>query len=419
MYVTQDMYNILVRSTRNLHILIQILDSTTLAVLNELQGISTSGSINFDSSSNYRRTANLSMVVTNNSNLWPSSSSNIWFDKVIKLQIGLGFEPNIIWFDQGIFAVSSATFDFGLSQKTASFDLLDLTANIDGVLNGKLSNEIRIIASSTTVNTAIRTTASVLPKVNITNIQVNGSDALIPYDIIQKPDSTIYDLIKELVNLYMSYEFYFDEKGYFIVQKIKDLINDSVVFDFSQTPIKLITKNQIGLDFGNVRNSFYIWGKENSNGITTSCVYRNRYSRTSLANRDLIVGMVKGDICFVSDLLKSYYWDGSIWVLLDFNVVPNFNMEAIGEKIHVYSSNTIFNEGQAMLQAEYQMWLKSNFADKINFSCLPVYYLSANQKIYVSSLQEPRINGYYRITDSSLPMTTDGEQIINAVRLFY
>jgi len=419
MYVTQDMYNILVRSTRNLHILIQILDSTTLAVLNELQGISTSGSINFDSSSNYRRTANLSMVVTNNSNLWPSSSSNIWFDKVIKLQIGLGFEPNIIWFDQGIFAVSSATFDFGLSQKTASFDLLDLTANIDGVLNGKLSNEIRIIASSTTVNTAIRTTASVLPKVNITNIQVNGSDALIPYDIIQKPDSTIYDLIKELVNLYMSYEFYFDEKGYFIVQKIKDLINDSVVFDFSQTPIKLITKNQIGLDFGNVRNSFYIWGKENSNGITTSWVYRNRYSRTSLANRDLIVGMVKGDICFVSDLLKSYYWDGSIWVLLDFNVVPNFNMEAIGEKIHVYSSNTIFNEGQAMLQAEYQMWLKSNFADKINFSCLPVYYLSANQKIYVSSLQEPRINGYYRITDSSLPMTTDGEQIINAVRLFY
>jgi len=421
MYVTQDMYNVLMRSHRNLNILIQVLNSTTLAILNELQGISISGDINFDSTSNYRRVCSgLKMAITNTSNLWPSdASSNIWFDKVIRLKIGIGFEPNIVWFDQGIFTIKDANFDYSSSEKTASFSLLDLMANIDGVLNGRLSNEIRIIAASTTVNNAIFTTVSVLPKINIANITVNESDALVPFDIIQKPNSTIYDLIKELSGLFMSYEFYFSEDGYFIVQKIKDLINDPVIFDFSQTPIKIITRNSVSLDFGNVRNSVTVWGKQLSDGTIASWVYRNRYSRNNLTNMNLIVGMVKGDICFISDLLKSYMWNGSSWVLLNFNVVPKFNMEAIEEKIHVYSSDTIFTNDQAQLRCEYELWIQSNFAEKISFSCAPIYYLSANQKIYISSLQEPNIDGYYRITSSSLPMTTSGEQTINAVRLFY
>ena len=421
MYVTQDMYNVLMKSHRNLNVLVEILNSTTYAVLNQLQGIAISGDISFDSTSNYRRVcSSLKMAITKTSNLWPTdASSNIWFDKVIRLQVGVGFEPNILWFNQGIFTIKTGTYDYSLSEKTASFDLSDLTANIDGTLNGRLPNEIRIIAQSTTVNNAIFTTVSVLPKINISNIQVNETDALVPYDIIQQPNSTIYDLIKELSGLFMSYEYFFDENGYFIVQKIKDLLNDPVIFDFSQTPIKIITKNSATLDFGNVRNSVTVWGKQLSDGTIASWVYRNRYSRNNLTNMNLIVGMVKGDICFISDLLKSYMWNGSSWVLLNFNVVSKFNIEAIGEKIHVYSSDTIFTNDQAQLQSEYQLWLYSNFAEKISFSCAPIYYLSANQKIYVSSLQEPNIDGYYRIISSSLPMTTNGEQTINAVRLFY
>jgi len=418
-YVSQEMYNALVKSTRNLNLLVEILNSTTYAVLNQLQGITLDGSISFDSKSNYRRTANIKMAITSTSNLWPSESSNIWFDKVIRLQVGIGFEPNIQWFNLGIFAVKDATFDYDKSQKTASFNLLDPMSLLDGTLNGRLPNEIRIIAQSTDVTTAIIATVSNLPKINISNIQVSGSNALIPFDIIQPPNSTIYDLVNTLTNLYMSYEFYFDENGYFIVQKIKDLINDPVIFDFSQTPIKIITRNSVSLDFGNVRNSVTVWGKQLSNGTIASWTYRNKYSRNNLTNMNLIVGMVKGDICFISDLLKSYMWNGSSWVLLNFNVVPKFNIEAIGEKIHVYSSDTIFTNDQAQLRCEYELWLQSNFAEKISFSCAPIYYLSANQKIYVSSLQEPNIDGYYRITSSSLPMTTNGEQTINAVRLFY
>lgn len=420
MYVSQDMYNALVKSTRNINVLVEILNSTTYAVLNQLQGIAISGDVNFDSTSNYRRTSNLKLAITKTSNLWPSdASSNIWFDKVIRLQIGVGFEPNIQWYNLGIFAVKTGTFNYSLSEKTASFDLLDPMSLLDGTLNGKLPNEIKIIAQSTDVTTAIIATVSNLPKINISNIQVSGSNALIPFDIIQPPNSTIYDLVNTLTNLYMSYEYFFDEQGYFIVQKIKDLLNDPVDFDFSQTPIKIITRNSVSLDFGNVRNSVTVWGKQLSDGTIASWTYRNRYSRNNLTNMNLIIGMVKGDICFISDLSKSYMWNGSAWVLLNFNVVSTFNMESIGEKIHVYKSDTIFTNDQAQLRCEYELWLQSNFAEKISFSCAPIYYLSANQKIYVSSLQEPNIDGYYRITSSSLSMTTNGEQTINAVKLYY
>ena len=420
MYVSQDMYNALVKSTRNINVLVEILNSTTYAVLNQLQGIAISGDVNFDSTSNYRRTSNLKLAITKTSNLWPSdASSNIWFDKVIRLQIGVGFKPNIQWYNLGIFAVKTGTFNYSLSEKTASFDLLDPMSLLDGTLNGKLSNEIKIIAQSTDVTTAIIATVSNLPKINISNIQVSGSNALIPFDIIQPPNSTIYDLVNTLTNLYMSYEYFFDEQGYFIVQKIKDLINDPVSFNFSQTPIKLITKNSAILDFSNVRNSVTVWGKQNTDGTIATWVYRNRYSRVDITNRDLIVGMVKGDICFISDLSKSYMWNGSSWVLLNFNVVSTFNMETIGEKIHVYSNDTIFTNDQAQLRCEFELYLTSNFAEKISFSCLPIYYLSANQKIYIEVIQEPNINGYYRITSSSLPMTPNGEQTINAVKLFY
>jgi len=419
-YVSQDMYNALVKSTRNINVLVEILNSTTYAVLNQLQGIAISGDVNFDSTSNYRRTSNLKLAITKTSNLWPSdASSNIWFDKVIRLQIGVGFEPNIQWYNLGIFAVKTGTFNYSLSEKTASFDLLDPMSLLDGTLNGKLPNEIKIIAQSTDVTTAIIATVSNLPKINISNIQVSGSNALIPFDIIQPPNSTIYDLVNTLTNLYMSYEYFFDEQGYFIVQKIKDLLNDPVDFDFSQTPIKIITRNSVSLDFGNVRNSVTVWGKQLSDGTIASWTYRNRYSRNNLTNMNLIIGMVKGDICFISDLSKSYMWNGSAWVLLNFNVVSTFNMESIGEKIHVYKSDTIFTNDQAQLRCEYELWLQSNFAEKISFSCAPIYYLSANQKIYVSSLQEPNIDGYYRITSSSLSMTTNGEQTINAVKLYY
>jgi hypothetical protein len=132
-----------------------------------------------------------------------------------------------------------------------------------------------------------------------------------------------------------------------------------------------------------------------------------------------ISDQVTGDICYDISLSKSYMWNGSAWTLLDFNVVPTFNIENIGEKIHVYSSDTIYNNDQAKLRCEFELKLMSNFADKISFSCVPVYYLSANQKIYVSSLQEPNIDGYYRIVSSNLSLSTNGVQTINAVRLFY
>lgn len=418
--LSQQEYMVLQQPVRYLHIRIEILNEND-RVIDSIEGYSISGGLNFDGNSTYRRTGDLEMIIINQSNVLPANDSNIWFNRKVRIKIGLkNFNDEIIWFNQGIFLIQDADLDLSKDQKTISISLTDLVANLDGTFKGTLSNEVKIINSGVTVSEAIKSTVIQLGKVLINDVRVNGSSATVPFTIEKSPNSSIYDLAKELVDLYMGYEMFFDKNGRFIVRKIKDGKNDPIVWDFSEMDVTInCIKN---IDFSNVKNSIYVWGRKNEDGTQTKWVYRNKYSRQTISDRDSINDMVHGDICHVLDNGASYMWDDTLttptWVELDFNVVPDFNIESIGERKFVYDDSKIFNDNQARLRAEYELKQKSNFAETVSFNCLPLYGLEVNQKIYLKE-NSIGIDGDYLIKRISMPLSINGQMSIEATKIHY
>lgn len=403
---------------RYLHIKIDLLNDKDIKI-DSFEGISTSGSINLSSDSTYRRTGNLSMIL--NKKLLPKPENKIWFNKRVKVSIGLSdFNDEIYWYDMGKFAIDKVSAKSSQTDKSLEVNLLDYVAFLDGVLGGYLSHETQLTAKlGVPIRDAIATTLSSLPKVMIDNITVEGLEALIPYDMTFNPNGTIFDIVKQLLELYMGYECFFDIDGAFRVQKIRDKKNDSVVWDFTVDNMDLSIDYVNEINMANIKNSIHVWGNTSeSTGIQTYWVYRNRWSRKEYSDLIDLTNKQIGDICFLTNEDKSYMWNGNTFELLNFNVIPIFNIESIGEKIWSYSDTKIFDISQAKLRCEFELTNQSNFAETISFSCVPIYLLDVNSKIKIKDT-DTGIDGIYLIKSISHSLNIDGVDNITAQKLYY
>ena len=413
---TQEQYNVLRQPIRKLHIKLDLLNENDV-IVDSFEGIATDGTISLSNQSTYRRSGNFTMVLDKKYNLIPKPDSKIWFNKRCVISIGVNnYLDKIIWFNLGRIAIDEVDLNFAEAEKTISCQLKDYMVFLDGNLSGRLSHKTAIPANEVTVSEGIKTTVSSLTKVSIEEIQVNGSSALVPYDIEKSPNNTIYDLVKELIEMFMSYDFYFDENGYFIVEKIRDKSTDPIIENFDGSDKDFTLNASSKLDFKNIRNSIWIWGRQLDDGTQIKWVYRNRWSRQNKLDLNNLADKQKGDICFIVSENKSYIWNESDWELLDFKVVPIFNIESIGEKIWSYSDDKIYTEEQAILRTEYELTNYSNFAETINFSIVPLYYLKPQQKIHINI--DGEISGDYLIDTLNIPLNIDSPMSITAHRLY-
>lgn len=403
---------------RQLHIRIDLFNDKDVKI-DSFEGIATSGSIDLSADSTYRRVGKLSTILENN--LLPKPDNKIWFNKRIKVLIGLSdWDDNIVWYDMGKFAIDKISASNSQTNKSLDINLLDYMAFLDGTLSGYLSHETKLTAESgVKINEAIRASVEHLPKIMIDDFKIEGLDVEIPYDLNFNPNGTVYDIVKQLTELYMSQEFYFDTNGIFRVQRIRDRRWDAIAWDFTEDNMDLSIDYVNEINMSNVKNSIHIWGSMNeNNGIQTYWVYRNRWAREHYSNLNNLSDKQKGDICHIKNENNSYAWNGTMWELLDFKVVPIFNVENIGEKIWSYSDTKIFTEQQAKLRTEYELENQSNFAETISFSTVPIYLLEPNQKIKIYD-KDTGIDGEYLITSISHGLTPDSVSNIQARKIYY
>lgn len=381
------------------------------------EGIATGGSINLDSSGNYRRTGNLQMVLREEDNLIPNPESKIWFNKRIGVHIGLqDWNDEILWFNMGRFAITNVNLDFNSTEKTISCDLLDYMAFLDGTLGGELSHETRVVAQGATINQAITAALGSLGKVSLDNVEINGSLATVPMDIEMSPGSTVYDLVKQLSDLYKNYTFYFNDEGYFRLQQIKNHKTDAIVWDF--TDIDLSLNYSRALNFANVKNNVWIWGKQLENGTQIVQNYKNKYARNTVIEMNTISDMATNDICHVINDDMSYVWDGTDWELLTFTVVPDFRSESIGDKILALSHDEIYTEEQVKLRCEYELTNYSNWAETVSFDTVPIYALKPEEKIKLY-IPEIGIDGEYLTKSITIPLDISGSSSIQTEKIYY
>lgn len=107
----------------------------------EITGQATGGSINIDGTSSVRRSCSLSMTATKEDNI---ITDKYWaYNHKFKLQIGLKntidrTQPDIIWFEQGVYIISNFSISESTSNLTISIQGKDKMCRLDGTISGSL-----------------------------------------------------------------------------------------------------------------------------------------------------------------------------------------------------------------------------------------------------------------------------------------
>ena len=112
--------------------------------LQQIEGRVTGGSINVDGNSALRRTCNLSLILKDQSEI----NSFYWaFKQKFKLEIGLSNVinkkyPEIIWFKQGIFIITSHDMSQSVNNYTITINGKDKMCLLNGDLSGSLFSSV-------------------------------------------------------------------------------------------------------------------------------------------------------------------------------------------------------------------------------------------------------------------------------------
>ena len=285
--VTQEDINILHQGKQEMRIKVELLNRD-FKTLDSLEGVIISDNFTQDSESIQRRTYSCDMAILD-STFIIGNDKKIWSDKRLRVYYGLRSQRSkeIVWYKLGIFCYVSMKYTYSKNQKLLSLTCADLMAQYDGTLNGQLtgygsSNESSSYAIQSLIIPAgedIRTSIiGVLDLAGITNYIVQDIGKEIPYDLTFNTGSTFADIWKKIRDLYDSWEFFFDEDGTFVWQRVPTCLEDDVVLN-DEVLDGLVTNEEETGDFSGIYNVTEVWGKvlelENEDRYSSTSTYMN------------------------------------------------------------------------------------------------------------------------------------------------
>ena len=141
----QKQYDVTLQPIRDIDCKIAILDKY-YNLLDEISGLTTDVDFNIDADSDIRRTANINMVLKNDSSTNPRTSfywtagNEYWFDKIIQIYTAiLDIKTNeYVWVKEGTYCINSPSISYDATTNQLSFQGVDLMANLTGMRNGQL-----------------------------------------------------------------------------------------------------------------------------------------------------------------------------------------------------------------------------------------------------------------------------------------
>jgi hypothetical protein len=259
-----------------------------------------------DAESDIRRTYNVTLIVKDSA-LLIGSDRKIWLDKYIRVSTGIihSRTREIRWYPLGIYIFSAADYSYDASTKTLTLSCLDRMAELTGTRNGQVSGiavsiPMKVTNSGgaevyNTIRSAMVDTVTQLGKISKYRIEdvggisnsgeVLADEKSIPHDLEFGAGTYVFDIIRQLRDLYPGWETYFDDDR-FICQPIPTAVSDPIVLD-SGTLASLVVSENTNVDFGAVKNVTEIWGASlqteyyTSNvNITADGPYRLMYTQS-------------------------------------------------------------------------------------------------------------------------------------------
>ena len=227
-------------------------------ILDIIEGNLISDNLSIDAGSSIRRTYDITLHV-NDSSWSVGADKKIWLDRYLRIYIGYYhvLSKQIKWYCQGTFVISKGSYSYDETTNELSLSCLDLMANLTGDVAGMIGSKLLIPNGNKIRDVLI----SCLQTAGITQYYVcDMNDRTIPYDIEKEPTDTWYDVISEIVNLYVGYEFMFDINGICTIQPTPLLMSEPVILDNNILYPLLIKVNDITVDFASVRNTVEVFG---------------------------------------------------------------------------------------------------------------------------------------------------------------
>lgn len=373
--MTEQEYRVHFQKRHKKYIKLEILNNRDIKI-DEIQGVAEDGNITINAMSSMRRMCDLRIIL--NQKFIPNQSSPIWLNKKFRLYIGLEdiITGEIIYFNRGIFVTSNPSIDVQINGEFMSIKGYDKTALLDGTISGQLENKVQI-PEGTPIHEAVKSVARTLG--GETKLLIDNHEFVTPYKIEKEAGSTVWELLDELRKLYMDYELYYDVDGYLRFNKIKNKLNDMVIFDFQDD--SLVTAKTIDINFENIKNNIKVYGKLKADGVQV---------------------MAETSITEANSPESPFKIDGE---------------NGIGKRNLIIHEDKYYTEEACLQRANYEKFIHSNFNEKVSITCIPLLFLDVNKLINFNSPQH-NLFGKYIIENISMGLKYDSLMNITAWKIY-
>ncbi len=286
-------------------------------ILENMQGIVSSGSLRIDGLSSIRRTYHFSLCPLYSEHIQDKIISWMGHDCLLQIGIKTPRTNTYQWYNQGKFVISNTSFTYDAQTNSLSVNCNDLFSKLNGTQNGALGSQTLTIpayeeddaGNPIQYNTIKKTIEDILSKLgNITDFYIseigeykgkrehninykkyreeNPRWNCIPYDLEYSCGCYKSDIITELAGLYPNYDAAFDENGVFVVEEIPSCENDPVILD-NDTINRSFVSESTNIDYNKIRNICEVWGKTfETDFYSENCVLNNNIYAVTLAGYD-------------------------------------------------------------------------------------------------------------------------------------
>lgn len=256
--VQQEDLDILRQKNLNFQIKVELLNSN-FKTIELLQGDLIDDNFNIDANADVRRTYSAIFNVKDKSYI-VGEESKIWLNKYIRINIGIYHvrSKSIRWYLMGTFLFDEAKYEYSPTTNKLSLSCLDMTSLLNGMINGQLSALQTEIPLDSNIRSSIITLVTQLG--GITKYRIEDVGKKTPYTIQFSAGQNVYEMIKELRDLYAGWETFFDTDSTFVCQSYPTCKDDPIVLDETIINPLVISENR-NISLSKVKNVTEIWGK--------------------------------------------------------------------------------------------------------------------------------------------------------------
>lgn len=364
---------------RLLTVTIQVLDTETETVLETITGKAESGTIRVDGNSLVRRSASIRMMV--DPDLFPQQGSLMWFDKTIKVYVGLDDTSKhdyTVNFLVGTFWVGDGLYNINSEESRLSFELEDKMMQYEDT---ELENSL-VIDVGTPIHVAMRMMMEHVGETKFGEMVESRDGEVVPYTLEYKIGDKVMDVVKSLRDMYMDYICGYDVQGRFEFRRIEsqreqDLPESKWRFDAEDSTLRTLLS------------------------------FQESYNLKSIKNRVIVYGGTS-DITGLTPMGETRITD----------VKSPFNIYAIGKRTKIITEPKYVTDEQCIAKAKYEVWKSSNFQEISTISTIPIYFLDAHDVIDVVHPFTKKEHKYM-IDSLDFSLGTESTMNIQAHKVYY